>query len=121
MGSIFYFLPVVTLSVPTLESLLARKPLLLEVMVAEQRYTPELLLPNDLTVTILVCNVLLPIAPLDILNPAGPDHTVFTVTGTSTAALNSTLQVRVMSDPTGRMGLTELLATVTNVGAGTVR
>ena len=90
-------------------------------MVAVQLYTPELFLPNDLTVIVLVNILLLPVACLDILNPAGPDHTVITVTGTSTSTLNSTLQVRVTSDPIGRMGLTELLATVTDVGAGTVR
>ena len=70
-------------------------------MVAVQLYTPELFLPNDLTVMVLVSILLLPVACLDIPNPAGPEHTVFTVTGTSTAALNSTLQLRVTSDPTG--------------------
>ena len=50
---------------------------------------------------------------------SGPVHTVFTVTGTSTAGLNSTVQVRVTSDPTGRMGLTGLLVTFTEVGAET--
>ena len=44
---------------------------------------------------------------------------VFTVTGTSTAVLNSTVQVRVTSDPTGRMGLDLLLVTVTEVITGT--
>lgn len=31
---------------------------------------------------------------------AGPVHTVFTVTGTSTAGLNSTVQVRLGEEPT---------------------
>ena len=61
---------------------------------------------------------------LVVLNPAGPVHTVFTVTGTSTAGLNSmcTVQFRVTSDPTGCTGLggTVLLDNVTEVGAGTV-
>ena len=37
----------------------------------------------------------------------GPVHTVVTVTGTSTPGLNSTVQVRVISDP-NKMGLDEL-------------
>ena len=53
--------------------------------------------------------------------PSGPVHTVLTVTGTSTAGLNSTVQVRVISDPTGRMGLTGSLVTITEVGSGTGR
>ena len=113
----------VTLRVPTFESLMERRALL-EVIVAVQLYTPELFLPNDLTLGVYASIILLPgtdCVLLDSLKPAGPDHTVLTVNGTSTAALNSTLQVRVTSDPTGRMGLTELLVTVTDVGAGTVR
>ena len=51
--------------------------------------------------------------------PAGSISRTFTVTGTSTAGLNSTVQVKVTSDPTGRMGLTGLLVTVTKVGTGT--
>ena len=35
-------------------------------------------------------------AVLLVLNPVGPVHTVFTVTGMSTAGLNSTVQVRVI-------------------------
>ena len=46
---------------------------------------------------------------LVVINPAGPVHTVFTVTGISTAGLNSTVQVRVTADPIGRMGLGMLL------------
>ena len=34
-----------------------------------------------------------------VINPAGPVHTVFTVTGTSTDGLNSTVQVRVTELP----------------------
>jgi hypothetical protein len=44
---------------------------------------------------------------------------MLTVTGTSTAGLNSTAQVRVTSDPKGGMGLGMLLDSVTEVGAGT--
>ena len=33
------------------------------------------------------------------ITPAGPVHSVFTVTGTSTAGLSSTVQVRVGEDP----------------------
>ena len=67
--------------------------------------------------------VVLPItgcAVLVVINPFGPVHTVLTVTRTSTAGLNSTVQVRVTSDPTGRIGLTGSLVTVTEDGAGTV-
>ena len=52
------------------------------------------------------------------MNPSGLVNTVMTVTGTSTAGLNSTAQVRVTSDPLkGGMGL-GMLDSVT-VGAGT--
>ena len=48
--------------------------------------------------------------------PSGPVHSVFTVTGTSTAELNSTVQVRVTLEPaitpSGAM-------IITPVGAGT--
>ena len=54
------------------------------------------------------------------VTPFGPVHAVLTFTGTFTAGLNSTVQVRVISDPTGRMGLTRLLMAVTKVVAGTV-
>ena len=53
------------------------------------------------------------------MNPAGVKNIVFTVTGTSTAGLNSTAQVRVTSDPIGGMGLGMLLDSITEVGAGT--
>ena len=52
------------------------------------------------------------------MNPSGLVNTVLTVTGTSTAGLNSTAQVRVTSDPNGGMGLGMLLDSIT-VGAGT--
>ena len=54
------------------------------------------------------------------MNPSGPVNTVLTVTGISTAGLNSTAQVRVTSDPKGGMGLGMLLDSVT-VGAGTAK
>ena len=53
------------------------------------------------------------------VTPFGPVHTVFTVTGTSTVELNSTVQVRVTSDPTGRIGLTRSLEMATTIGLGT--
>ena len=56
---------------------------------------------------------------LVVINPAGPVHTVVTVTGISTAGLNSTVQVIVTADPTGRTGLSGALVTVTDVGDGT--
>ena len=46
------------------------------------------------------------------VTPSGPLHTVFTVTGTSTVGLNTTVQVRVTVDPIGRMGLEMLLVTI---------
>ena len=58
-------------------------------------------------------------AVLVVLNPAGPVHTMFTVTGTSTAGLNSTVQVRVTVDPIGRMGISGILVIVTEFGDGT--
>ena len=54
-----------------------------------------------------------------VINPAGPVHTVVTVTGTSTAGLNITLQVRITSEETGQIGLAGLLVMLTEVGAGT--
>ena len=53
------------------------------------------------------------------INPAGPAHTVFTVTGTSTTGLNSTVQVRVTLDPIGIMGVSELVFKVTDFGGET--
>ena len=49
---------------------------------------------------------------------AGPLHTVSTVTGTSTAGLNSTVQVRLGEDPAITVPTGGV--TVTAVGAGTV-
>ena len=54
-------------------------------------------------------------------NPSSVVNTVFTVTGTSTAGLNSTAQVRVTSDPKGGIGLGMLLNSATEVGAGTTK
>ena len=57
------------------------------------------------------------------LNPAGPLYAVVTVTGTFTNVLSSTLQVmiRIISDPTGQVGLTGALVTFTDVGGGTAK
>ena len=52
------------------------------------------------------------------VTPSGPVHTMFTVAGTSTAGLNSTVQVRVTSDPISCMGITGLLEIITT-GIGT--
>ena len=64
-----------------------------------------------------------PISGCGSVSPGGPNsgHTMFTVTGTSTAGFNSTcmVQFRVTVDPTGRIGLGVLLDNVTEVGAGT--
>ena len=57
-----------------------------------------------------------------LLKLSGPVHTVFTVTGTSTDGLNSTVQVRItLADPIGRTanGLAWSLVTCTEAGAGT--
>jgi hypothetical protein len=53
---------------------------------------------------------------LVVINPAGPVHSVTTVTAISTIGLNSTAQVTVVADPTGRIGLSGTLVTVTDVG-----
>ena len=50
------------------------------------------------------------------INPAGPVHTVVTVTGTSTAGSKSTVQVRVTSEGTGQIGLAGLLVMFTEFG-----
>ena len=55
------------------------------------------------------------------MNPSPVVNTVLTVTGTSTAGLNSTAQVRVMLDPKGGMGFGMLLDSVTEVGAVTTQ
>ena len=60
------------------------------------------------------------VALLVVINPSGPVHSVFTVTGTSTALLNSTVQVRITLVPIGQIGLTGLLLTFTEIGTGTV-
>ena len=56
---------------------------------------------------------------LVVINPAGPVHIVFNISDIPSTGLNSTEQVRVTLDPTGRMGLGLLLVTVTEDGAGT--
>ena len=53
------------------------------------------------------------------MTPTGPIHTVFTVIGTSTAGLSSTVQVRVMLEPIGRIGLYWLLVTLIEHGTET--
>ena len=58
-------------------------------------------------------------AMLVIMNPAGPVHSVVTVTGISTTEPSSTVQVTVTADPTGLIGLIGILVTVTDVGGGT--
>ena len=58
-------------------------------------------------------------AVLVVINPAGPVTTVFSVSDIPSTGLNSTMQVRVTLDPTGRMGLTWSLETDTDNGAGT--
>ena len=66
--------------------------------------------------------VLFPItgcAILVVISPAGTVHNVVTVTGKSTIGLNSTVQVKVTADPTGRIGLSGTLVTLTDVGEGT--
>ena len=51
------------------------------------------------------------------VTPAGPVHSVFTVTGTSTDGLNSTVQVRV-TEPPGGMTPVGLLV-ILRIGVGT--
>ena len=58
---------------------------------------------------------------LVLLKPSFVVNTVFTVTGTSTAGLNSTAQVRVTLDPKGGIGLGMLLDSVIDVGFGTAK
>ena len=61
-------------------------------------------------------------AILEVIYPAGPVHTVFTVAETSTNGLimNSTVQMRVILDPIGRIGVTGALLRITDSGAGTI-
>ena len=56
-----------------------------------------------------------------IIRSSGPVHVVFTFTGTSTAGLNSTMQVRVTSDPSGQIGLTGSLVITMEIGGETVQ
>ena len=58
---------------------------------------------------------------LGVVNPCGLVSAVFTVTGISTAGLNSTAQVRVTSDPKGGIGLGMLLDSITEAGFGTIK
>ena len=61
--------------------------------------------------------VVLPItgcAVVVVINPTGPVHTVFTVTGTPTAGLNSRVHVRVTADPTAMV-----LMVIVTAGGGT--
>ena len=55
-------------------------------------------------------------AALIVINLSGPVHAVVTVTGAFTAGVISTVQIRVTSDPTGRMGLTGSLVTIVTKG-----
>ena len=54
-----------------------------------------------------------------VINPSGPVHTVWTVTGTSTTGSMSTVHVRVTADPAMIMKVV-LLVTMT-VGVGTTK
>ena len=66
----------------------------------------------------MIVLVVLPITGCDVIvyiNPAGPVHTEVTVTGTSTAGLNSTVQVRVTAVPTAMVPLV-----MVTVGDGTM-
>ena len=56
---------------------------------------------------------------LVVVNPCGVVNAVFTVTGTSTAGLNSTAQVRVTLDPKGGIGLGKFADKIIEAGAGT--
>ena len=94
--------------------------------VAVQEYSPDSSLPNEwITTIILILNfvwVLISDCVLFIvMNPDGPVHSAFTVTDSeafTTNLGNSTIQVRLTSDPIGQMGLTGSLVIVT-VGSGT--
>ena len=91
---------------------------------ALQVYSPDWILPNELTMDVLVYLVVFTITELVrevIITPTGPDiWWTVTFTGTSTNGLKSTVQVRVTVDPTGRMGLAGLLV-ITTTGFGTGR
>ena len=87
---------------------------------APQVYIPELLLLNELIMNVVMLPITGCAVPV-VTNPSGLVNAVFTVTGTSTAGLNSTAQVRVTSDPKGGIGLAMLLDSITKVGAGTAK
>ena len=55
-------------------------------------------------------------AILEDIRPPGPVHTVFTVTGTSTDVLNSTVQVKITEPPTV---MVDGLLAMSTVGVGT--
>ena len=58
-------------------------------------------------------------AVLVVINPAGPVHSVIIVTGIFTTGLSSTVQVIVITDPTGLIIPVYGGDKVTEVGAGT--
>ena len=60
-------------------------------------------------------------AVLVVMCPSGVVNAVLTDTGTSTAGLNSTAQVRVTLDPKGDIGLGMLLDNITEAGFGTAK
>ena len=118
----FVALPTVILAVPVAVALLRRNVLGdVALILVLQEYSPNCSLPNELITAVLIHTVRFRIIVLfgRIVTPYGPLHTVFTVNGTSTAGLSSTVQVRVILDPIGRMGL-EMLLSVTRDGAGTI-
>ena len=55
-------------------------------------------------------------AVLAVMNPSGPVHTVFTITGTSTDGLNCTVQVKMTELPAD---MADGLLVMLTVGAGT--
>ena len=76
---------------------------------------------NELITIVVVWVVSTGYEELVAVNPSGPVHTVFKVTGTSTTGLDSmcTIQVRETAYPIGRTGLRVLLVSVTSEGVGT--
>ena len=54
------------------------------------------------------------------MTPTGPVHTMFTVTGISTAGLSSTMQIRLISELIGRMGFDVQFDIILTDGAGTI-
>ena len=94
-----------------------------ELTVAVQMYSPESLVPTELSVAVLVyvVAVILVATEVVVVNcvPEGPLHTVFTVTAMSTASLNSTEQVRFSGCPSTIKGSSGEAVTVTAVGGGT--